>query len=138
MLKSKATIVTIQVKPRCVDGIRVPSGKKILSIKQGDAPKRVLPEAEVFVCGGSSSCKVKSAELELKMQETAENRQDFALSKLAECGLNAETISLIPKKEEDKNLTKIKDEDDDEFEEDGDDWTSEENTHLFEDESTAV
>lgn len=98
MVRSKSTLVTINVKPNCVDGLRnVPkTDESALQYQPGTGARNLLPDAELVMCPTEKKCDVKSAtvELELDTVSDAEDEDDTLIKK---CGTNLKTIDLLPK-----------------------------------------
>jgi len=98
MQRSKSTLVTINVRKSCVDGLRnvLKSDVSALQYMPGTGPRTLLPEAELLICPSDKKCEVKSASLSLDLETVKdENNEDESLTK--KCGANLKTIELLPR-----------------------------------------
>lgn len=98
MQRSKSTLVTINVRRSCVDGLRnaPKSESSALQYMPGTGPRTLLPEAELLICPSEKKCDVKSASLTLNLETVRdESTEDDSLTK--KCGTNIKTLELLPR-----------------------------------------
>jgi hypothetical protein len=111
MLRSKSTLITIHVRPRCVDGLR--NGQATSSEKKeepktihyipGTGAKRILSDAaEIMMCPREDTCTVKQVDTKVSLHLNPKTDVDFEAAK--QCGLKAETVDLLPHAAESKKL----------------------------------
>uniref|UniRef100_A0A914I537 Cadherin domain-containing protein n=1 Tax=Globodera rostochiensis TaxID=31243 RepID=A0A914I537_GLORO len=96
MLRSKSALVTVHVRPRCVDALRLHvAAQRARHVTQGE-PRGliVFPEAEVIACGASGvECR---AEADVELEQSGKEHLVLAEA-LAECGLrSADAVQLLP------------------------------------------
>ncbi|KAL3102352.1 hypothetical protein niasHS_003761 [Heterodera schachtii] len=99
MLRSKSVLVTVHVRPRCVDALRSNgTARGARHIEQNDLRGIVVfPDAEVIACGAAGAECQAEADLELEQSGTEHQVKADAL---AECGLSsADAVELLPEEE---------------------------------------
>lgn len=145
MRHSKSTLVTVNVRQRCTDGLKNSPSATVEPIEYaiGSGSKAVLPEAEVLLCPRDPVCTVKSAEsrLTLNLERTGEHSLEAA----KKCGMSASTLELLPRPKfaDEKIAVAPVDEasdnmDDDEDDNDIDDEEKPSEKYLFDGKSNAV
>ncbi|VDN59109.1 unnamed protein product [Dracunculus medinensis] len=113
MRQSKSTLVTVNVREACVATILNVEDR--ISYFPGSGDKAIVPEANIVTCAASNSCTVKSVEsiITLKSRHIYQgcDRDDiFSSVTQSRCGINPETISLLPVvKEADKEKSNLGD-----------------------------
>jgi hypothetical protein len=97
MQRSKSTLVTINVKRNCVDGLRnVPKNDlPALQYQPGTGVRNLLPDAELVVCPAEKKCDVKSASINVELETTKEEEASADVL-VKKCGTNLKTLNLLP------------------------------------------
>jgi hypothetical protein len=92
MQKSKSTLVTVNVRQRCIAGIR--DAPKSISYTPDSRAKKIMPNAEVITCPQENSCTVKNVEAKVALHAkmSTENSEET----MKKCHLNQETKNLLP------------------------------------------
>uniref|UniRef100_A0A915B050 Cadherin domain-containing protein n=1 Tax=Parascaris univalens TaxID=6257 RepID=A0A915B050_PARUN len=99
MRQSKSTLITVNVREACVDGVQ--GVLERVSYTPGVGARKLAPDAHIVTCAASNACTVKSVEsiVTLKSDHIAQgcDRDDVFSSKTqTRCGIDAETVSLLP------------------------------------------
>ncbi|KAI1720131.1 cadherin domain-containing protein [Ditylenchus destructor] len=137
MLRSKSTLITVHVRPKCVDGVKTDS-KESVRFAPGSGGARLFgPDTDVVMCQREDICTVQNVEAQVDLHLKSITQVDIGIAK--ECGLQADTLDLLPQTTDPPKETKTslaEDEDDDELDERiaGDD----EQKYLFNGKSNAV
>uniref|UniRef100_A0A915DL30 Cadherin domain-containing protein n=1 Tax=Ditylenchus dipsaci TaxID=166011 RepID=A0A915DL30_9BILA len=105
MLHSKSTLVTVHVKPRCMDGIRneLPTTttgkddpKNVVNFSAGMGAKRIFSDsAEIVLCPRENTCTVK--QVDAKITLNLKRRTDIDYEAAKQCGLKSQTLDLLPR-----------------------------------------
>ncbi|KAI6172150.1 hypothetical protein M3Y98_00941200 [Aphelenchoides besseyi] len=96
MQRSKSTLVTINVRRNCNEGLRgTPAANTPIQYAPGTGSRILMPEAELIVCPTEKKCEVKKATSELKLDVERDGEQDIASTQ--KCGMNLKTLDLLPR-----------------------------------------
>ena len=94
MLRSKSTLITVHVKPKCVDGIRLNTEiTRPIAFAQGESSKSIFSGAEVTNC--AHSCQVESTELIFEIENHTKPRH-ISSKLFKECQFDPESVNLLP------------------------------------------
>ena len=96
MQRSKNTLVTINVRRSCVDGLRnvPPHDAPLLTYTAGTGAHALLPDAELVQCPSAEErrCEVKSANAKISLTPL----DATAKTTPAKCSFDARTLDLLP------------------------------------------
>ncbi|VDN05975.1 unnamed protein product [Thelazia callipaeda] len=107
MRQSKSTLVTINVREACVDGIRGIQEKVIYMPESGSV--RIAPNAHVFTCSEAQACILESVKSVLTLQTDhltyGCDRDDFVPHMVQKkCGMDEATIALLSNMDDNKSV----------------------------------
>ncbi|CAD5210317.1 unnamed protein product [Bursaphelenchus okinawaensis] len=106
MQRSKSALVTINVRRPCQEGLRGLAASGI-EYTPGTGTRKILPNAEVISCPTEQTCTVKSAESQLQLAIERPSEHDLASTK--KCGMNLETLELLPRGDNTRSVVLGKD-----------------------------
>ncbi|KAI6242708.1 hypothetical protein M3Y99_00176600 [Aphelenchoides fujianensis] len=96
MQRSKSTLVTINVRRSCTEGLRgTPAADQSIQYTRATGSRVLLPDAELVMCPSEEKCEVKSATTEVKLDVERDEEQDSASTQ--KCGMNLKTLDLLPR-----------------------------------------
>jgi len=108
MQRSKSTLVTINVKKSCVDGLRNVPKENTIQYMPGTGVRTLLPDAEVMICPAEKKCDVKSASVDISLESSqADSKEGVEMVK--KCGANLKTVELLPRPKETRDVIVGKD-----------------------------
>ncbi|VDM48567.1 unnamed protein product [Toxocara canis] len=110
MRQSKSTLVTVNVREACVSGVQ--GVLERVAYTPGAGARKLAPDARIVTCAASNACVVKSVEsvITLRSDHIAQgcDRDDvFSEKTQTRCGMDSETVSLLPATEESIDDNKV-------------------------------
>jgi len=133
--RSKSVLVTVNIRPKCVDSINSITAKIPINFVQGDTPKYLLPDAEINICDNlNEKCQIKTDLKILSEHSTSLNKELFN-----ECGMEEGLIELLSEESNwpiFRNKTKKEESSEEEDNEDEEEDLNEINEKVNEDKNT--
>lgn len=115
MLRSKSTLITVHVRPKCVDGMKSNSKDPVRFAPGSGGARLFSSDAEVVMCPREKTCTVKEAEAQVDLHLKSIHQVDIEIAK--ECGLHTDSLDLLPQTTDPPKENKVvfvEDEEDDE------------------------
>uniref|UniRef100_A0A914LTT3 Cadherin domain-containing protein n=1 Tax=Meloidogyne incognita TaxID=6306 RepID=A0A914LTT3_MELIC len=91
MRRSKSVLVTVNIRPKCVDSINSMTAKLPINFVQGDTPKYLLPDAEIKICDNLN----EKCQIETDLKILSEHSNSLNKELFNECGMAEGLIELL-------------------------------------------